>query len=145
MGIGANRRGADDAGWKVGRQFDGLLARLNQAQNADGQDASPDGDLEGGHASKEVKEPEANEKRKRKRSAEDEGEDEDPKEVKRRRKEEKKEKKRAEKEAKKSRKSRTNPEVIEDKQEAKVEPPSAQTTEGTVKIAPRYRAYVRKL
>ena len=40
MGIGANRRGTEgeDAGWRGGRDFEGLLARLNQAQNADTQD-----------------------------------------------------------------------------------------------------------
>lgn len=40
MGIGANRRaqGGNDAGWRGAREFDGLLARLNQAQNADTQD-----------------------------------------------------------------------------------------------------------
>ena len=40
MGIGANRRGpdGDDAGWTGGREFEGLLARLNEAQNADTRD-----------------------------------------------------------------------------------------------------------
>lgn len=46
MGIGANRRaqGGDDAGWRGAREFDGLLARLNQAQNADTQDIPVDED-----------------------------------------------------------------------------------------------------
>ncbi|KIJ51213.1 hypothetical protein M422DRAFT_776510 [Sphaerobolus stellatus SS14] len=111
MGIGANRRPADEAGWRGGHEFDGLLARLNQINAVGSQPASDDESdqqeqpMEVNAQAQEnetVEESKKESKKKRKLSEVEDVEDMDPKEAKRRRKEDKKarkEKQKAEKKA----------------------------------------------
>lgn len=131
MGIGANRKSADEAAWKGGREYDGLLSRLNEIQTQNlrttsedngvqPQDDPMDGvkeefaEVEAKPSRKSKKES----KKKRKRTIDDEDGDVDDKETKRRRKEEKKahrEERREKKEkkaAKKLRKEQTKFQAI---------------------------------
>jgi len=118
LGIGGNRRapGGDEAGWKGGREFEGLLARLNQARNgdADGNDSAPIAIEEarivtvvGQHTAgvtKAESEDGRDFKKKRKRPTMDNDDENNAKETKRKRKEEKrlkKDKKKADKAVKK--------------------------------------------
>jgi hypothetical protein len=140
MGIGANRRGpeGDDAGWRGAREFEGLLARLNQAQNADTQEIPVD-DEDAAYANGSVADQptmgvvanessgindhsldtsingtrgDAEQKKKKKRKRNTiEDEETDPKEAKRRRKEEKKEQRKVEKAEKSMKKSHDSEQV----------------------------------
>jgi hypothetical protein len=166
MGIGANRRApeGDEAGWRGGREFEHLLARLNQAQNAD----TPDIPIDDGDATDEnssaigaestqqpVKgdddpsEPTVNgknlegktggkgdgeRKKKRKRSG-TEDEETDGKEAKRRRKEEKKRRKEERKAEEASKRLQTS----QNSEDGPEEPVSTAVQGMGV---PRYRAYV---
>jgi len=122
MGIGANRRGGpDDAGWKGGHEFEGLLARLNQMNAQEGSQATSDDEAEENEAAMEEApkaddaeeriadedEPrkEKKDKKKRKRSEVEDSEEVDAKEAKRRRKEEKKARKEKERQEKAERKA----------------------------------------
>ena len=152
MGIGANRKGSgDDAGWRAGREFEGLLARLNRAQEEvlqdnplDGENMSndlSDGTIEAGDDSEEAKkqkEADANTIRKRKRPASQKDEV-DARAAKRKRKEEKKEKKKAEKAAREP-KDYGDPIVTDIK--ATELPTGASEVLHMVNVVPRYRAYV---
>ncbi|KAF8588874.1 hypothetical protein K439DRAFT_540963 [Ramaria rubella] len=165
MGIGANRRGPgkDDTDWRGGREFEGLLARLNQAQEdtptipLDGKEATAvrgtiehyddtanDQSLETRNSAQDESVANMKEKeKKRKRTAVES--EVDLKDVKRRRKEEKKEKK-EEKEKKKAEKAtkkwRTGEDskVQEQTAESILATPIPETAEA-VKTTPRYRAH----
>ncbi|KAF8482225.1 hypothetical protein JB92DRAFT_1687270 [Gautieria morchelliformis] len=163
MGIGANRHApeGDDAGWRGGREFERLLARLNQAQ-ADTPDIPvDDGDATGENGSAKgvesiqqlVKgnddplEPNVNgkegnmetkgdggRKQKRKRST-TEDEEIDAKEAKRRRKEEKKRKK----EQRKAEKATKRPQTSQNFGDGSGEHVSGEPVQGM--RVPRYRAH----
>ena len=141
MGIGANRRGhdGDDAGWRGGREFEGLLARLNQAQNADTQEIPVDEEHVPDDNDSAIDTEHKKQKRKRCTVPED---DVDEKEAKRRRKEEKREKK-EQKKAKKAAKKlqNSNGEHGDQTQMVAADDFREQDAEA-VKATPRYRAYV---
>jgi hypothetical protein len=116
MGIGANRKSEDEASWRGGREYENLLARLNQTQKTDSSAASeneaeqPQSDAVDEPAEATLEDaPKASgkkEKKKRKRSEDDDTDgDVDRQEAKRRRKEEKKARKAKDKREKKEKRA----------------------------------------